>query len=73
MNTKDYLEAISQILEVPSNHIDGSSKLEDLGWDSLCDLELVSFADKKLKKVISSAALGKADSVADLIALLEKP
>jgi acyl carrier protein len=68
--TLDVLSLVAEILEVPSDGIESDSSLEELGWDSLADLTLISIADERFGVTIDPQSLADATTPADLADLL---
>lgn len=72
--THDALIAlVEEILEVPSGSVQLQHDLEELGWDSLADLNLISIADERHGVAIDPQALSQSRTPADLHALFARP
>ena len=69
---QDILKKIDALLELKPGTLSGQEKLEDLAtWDSLSVIGFIAFADEKLSVRVSPAAIHEAETVNDLIQLLE--
>ena len=68
--TLDIHSLIAEILEVSPEGIEFDSNLEELGWDSLADLNLISIADERYGVTIDPRALADAETPADIAGLL---
>jgi acyl carrier protein len=66
----DICALVAEILEQPAGSIALDSDLEELGWDSLADLNLISIADERYGVTLSPQALADASTPEDLAALL---
>ena len=66
----DIRELVAEILEQPVDSIALDSNLEQLGWDSLADLNLISIADERFSITVDPKALADSETPADLAALL---
>lgn len=65
------LAEVAEILEVEDEStVTMDASLDELGWDSLCVLSFIGFADEKLGKTISGDALRDCQTVGDLRNLL---
>lgn len=70
MDTKDFLLALDELLELPAGTLTGAEVLEDLdGWDSLAVISFIALVDEKLGLVVEGERLVRARTVADLLAL----
>lgn len=70
MDTQQFHKFIAEILEIDSNLVSSESVLEELGWDSLCNLAFISEMDTKLGISVDAQKLDDANSVSDLFALI---
>ena len=68
--TLDIRSLVAEILEVPVTGVEVHSDLEELGWDSLADLTLISIADERMGVVLDPQALADATTPADIAGLL---
>lgn len=68
--TLDVLALVAEILEVPEEGVALDTDLEELGWDSLADLTLISIADERFGVTIDPQALADAETPADIAGLL---
>ena len=72
MKKTEVISLLGKVLELDPSEILEDSNLENLGWDSLIQLAFISELDSSYGLVLSSAALGSAVTVADLITVLDK-
>ena len=70
MSAIDVRALVAEILEQPVESIALDSDLEELGWDSLADLNLISIADERFGVVLDPQALADSETPQDLAALL---
>lgn len=68
--TLDIRSLVAEILEVPVTGVEAHSDLEELGWDSLADLTLISIADERFGVALDPQALADATTPADIAGLL---
>ena len=66
MTESEFLLLISEILESDLSEFSLSSSLEDLGWDSLSTLTLISEVDGRSSLEIETQMLGNSKTLADL-------
>lgn len=71
MNNVELLELVAEILETEA--VELSDVLDDRGWDSLSNLTFIAEVDDRTGKSIDATALAQATTVADLLALANKP
>lgn len=72
MQKEDLLEAFQDILQCDAE-LEPQTVLADLEeWDSLSQMGIVAFFDRKLGKTINFEILGKCATLADLLELAEK-
>lgn len=70
MDTKDFLLALDDMLELPSGTLTGSEVLEDLeGWDSLGVISFIALVDETMGVVVEGERLVRAKTVGDLLAI----
>lgn len=70
MDTKDFLLALDEMLELDPGTLTGNEELESLeNWDSLAVISFIALVDEKLGLVVEGEKLAKAKTVADLLAL----
>tara|TARA_B110001454_G_scaffold198953_1_gene203413 strand:+ start:2203 stop:2430 length:228 start_codon:yes stop_codon:yes gene_type:complete len=61
------LKEIKKILEISTkNKINSKTNLEDLNWDSLAMINLITFANKKFKKRIVGNDISSLSTIQDL-------
>ena len=70
MNEVELRELVAKILVLEASAISLNSNLQALGWDSLSNLSFISEIDDKLNKQVSAEKLGNAETVNDLMQLL---
>lgn len=70
MDQDQLLTTVAEILEVDADKISMSSSLEELDWDSLCQLGFIASVDEATGKEVSPDALKSCKTVADLHALV---
>ena len=67
MSKAQFLEHISEILEVPSGSLTGDETLSDLeGWNSMAMISFIAFGDEHFKKTLSPRLFIGCDTVNDL-------
>lgn len=72
MTTQELCTELELILQLPAGTAKATSTLASLkNWDSLAAVEFIAMADEKLGVAVSAAALARATSVPDLVALLD--
>lgn len=70
MDTKDFLLALDEMLELEPGTLTGDEELESLeNWDSLAVISFIALVDEKLGLVVEGEKLAKAKTVGDLLAL----
>lgn len=70
MDTKDFLLALDEMLELDPGTLTGTEELESLeNWDSLAVISFIALVDEKLGLVVEGEKLAKAKTVGDLLAL----
>ena len=70
-NKPEFIEAIDELLELPSGTLKGPEQLEDLeGWNSIAMLGFISLADRNGVRV-SPRDIARATTVAELLQLLK--
>lgn len=62
---------VAKSLEIDEKLIQDSSKLEDLGWDSLVQLSFISELDSSFSIRVDALALSAVDTFQELFSLLE--
>lgn len=70
MGESNFLELVSEILELEGDEVTMESALEELGWDSLSNISFIAAVDESTGKVVSPDALKASSTVADLYALV---
>lgn len=71
MTRSEFLDELAEILEVPADQIKEADVLEDLGWSSLSMISFAALVDSSFSQSLSSDALSSAQTVGDLIRLVE--
>ena len=66
MTENEFLLLISEILETDLSELSLSSSLENLGWDSLSTLTLISEVDEHSSLKIEMEMLGTSKTLADI-------
>lgn len=70
MDTKDFLLALDEMLELDSGTLTGTEELGSLeNWDSLAVISFIALVDEKIGLVVEGEKLAKAKTVGDLLAL----
>lgn len=70
MEQSKFINYIAEILEISNDEIEMSNSLENLGWDSLCDLSFIALVDEKMDKKIKAQDLSDSKLVSDLYKLI---
>lgn len=71
MSKQEFLNELSEIMEMPTGSLQGGEKLADLeGWTSMAMMSFIAFADEKLEKQVSPRAFVNCATVDDLAALV---
>ena len=67
MSKAQFLDHLSDILEVPSGSLTGDEKLSDLEeWNSIALVSFIAFADEHFQKTLSPRQFATCDTVDDL-------
>lgn len=66
MESGELIELVAEILEVETEKLSLSDRLDDIDWDSLSNLSFIAEIDERLGLSISADALAEAETVADL-------
>lgn len=70
MNSKDFLLALDEMLELDAGTLTGGEVLADLDtWDSLAIISYIALVDEKLGRIVEGGKLAKARTVGDLLDL----
>lgn len=70
MDTKDFLLALDELLELPAGTLTGDEELESIDtWDSLAVISFIALVDEKIGTVVDGEPLARARTVKDLMAL----
>ncbi|MDO5682395.1 MAG: acyl carrier protein [Propionibacteriaceae bacterium] len=69
MDQDTLLDLVAELTEVDRDSITMESSLEDLEWDSLCNISLIAAVDEETGKTLSGDDLKACTTVADLFAL----
>ena len=73
MQAEAFLREIESTLELPAGSLKGTELLADIPeWDSLAVISFIALVDEKLGLAVEGEALANADSVADLLALVQQ-
>lgn len=59
MTDEEITALVAEILELPEGSVEPFSDLEDLGWDSLSNLTLLSIADERFGVTIDPVKLAE--------------
>ena len=62
----NFLPLIEEILETETGTVEWDSNLEELGWDSLSDINFIAAADERYGAVIDPEKLATSTTPADL-------
>jgi len=63
----EFLDSLSEMLEVPQGSLTGTEKLADLEeWNSMAMVSFVAFADEHFGKTLSPRQFASCDTVSDL-------
>jgi acyl carrier protein len=72
MTMQELCTELERMLQLPAGTVQSTSTLASLKhWDSLAAFEFIALADEKVGVSVSAAALARAKSVTDLVALLD--
>ncbi|EJA7359439.1 acyl carrier protein [Vibrio alginolyticus] len=63
------LEVVSEIIEI--DDVTLKTELNEENWDSLAVVTFISEVDNEFDKIVSPSEVGKATSIADLLALIK--
>ncbi|MCP3177559.1 acyl carrier protein [Desulfuromonas sp. KJ2020] len=71
MNKAGFYEQLDDVLNLEPGTVEGDEKLEDFDmWDSLGVVTFIALMDEHLEVTLSPEAISKAETVADLLALV---
>jgi acyl carrier protein len=70
MSEEEFISLIEDVLEVQSGSIRLSNTLEEVDWDSLSNLTLISMLDQKYGLQIGAQRLQDAQTVEELYSLV---
>lgn len=70
MSDSDLLALVDEILEVPPGTVTMDSDLEELGWDSLSNLNFISIVDTRYRATVDPVQLARSATPRDLMSLL---
>lgn len=74
MSKAEFLNELSEIVELPPGSLQGGEKLADLdGWTSMAMMSFIALADEKFDKQISPRAFVNCETVDDLGKLVGLP
>lgn len=68
---KEFIEVLSEILEIPQDQIGPETKLPDDLWDSLALLAVAAAFDSAYDRVIPVKTIEKCTTVSELLELAE--
>lgn len=69
MDHAQFLDEFQNILENPVDGLNGSERLEDVGWDSLALMAFIAMVDEKLSRELSPRDVARCQTVDDLYKL----
>ena len=73
MQAEAFLREIELALELPAGSLKGNEQLADIPeWDSLAVISFIALVDEKLGLAVEGEALANAQTVADLLALVQE-
>ena len=73
MQAEAFLREIEATLELPEGSLKGDDKLGDIPeWDSLAVISFIALVDEKLGLAVDGEALANAETVGDLLALVQE-
>jgi acyl carrier protein len=64
-----FLAEFQKILENPVDGLEGSERLEDIGWDSLALMSFIAMVDEQIGRELSPRDVGRCETVDDLYKL----
>ena len=71
MSREEFLNELSEIVELTPGALTGSERLEDLtGWTSMAMVSLIALADEHFGKTLSPRQFAACETVADLERLM---
>ncbi|HMH02009.1 MAG TPA: phosphopantetheine-binding protein [Terriglobales bacterium] len=72
MEKKDFLLLLDEIMELELGTLTGEEQLKELeNWSSLAVVEFIAIVDEKFEFTVSPKKLSEAETVNDLIQLLD--
>ena len=72
MILEDFARAYAKALDKEDIHLEPESKIIDIdGWDSLCVLMTIAFADEEYEKQLSGQQIAETNTIRDLWSFLE--
>lgn len=73
MNAQQFLDKITEILEIDRGTLKGDEDLDSLdNWDSLAVISFIAMADEELGMIVDAEKLADAKSVKDLLSLVSE-
>ena len=69
---KNFLDNLSEVLEVSKNSINTDSKLNEINWDSLSIIGCISIVDDLFEIRLTGEELSDAKDINDIIDLINK-
>jgi acyl carrier protein len=72
MNVKvsQFLPLLDELLELEPGTVEGDSRLEDVGWNSLAVVGFIALVDENFGIAMSPPAIAKCETARDLTSLL---
>ncbi|MDC3203594.1 acyl carrier protein [Prochlorococcus sp. AH-716-B04] len=68
-NVKEFLEELSEALDITDQVLEDSVTLDSLGWDSLAVISSIALIDEYFNKTVSAKELSECKTIGDLIKL----
>lgn len=70
MNETEFISLIEEVLEIEPGIIDFSKSLDDIDWDSLSNLTLISLLDSQFDTQVGAQQLQDATTLRELYVLI---
>lgn len=70
MERSQLLQLIDELLELEPGTVNGTSRLEDVGWNSLAVVGFIAMVDENFGIAVSPSAIARSETVDDLVRLL---
>lgn len=72
MTKPEFLKLLDELLELPPGTLKGPEPLGSLSqWDSLASVGFIALVDRHLGLAVDPAKIGEAETVNDLVALVQ--